>query len=393
MYNPQKDFSKEFTRCIVAPLKALGFKKFKSNNIIRLSSENILQSINFQKSRWGGDFFYVNINVIPLQYLRQSFFGEGGIRIESLTQDFETDSFNFSHQLNAQASLREIQVNIEEKVIPWLNMLSTPQGILDFESTDNESIRKSIFPHYYHSLFFKEVRAFLYLSIEEFSTAHDLLQEGGRMEKDSSGEKSIFVRDKKYDFLISIIENQDCYGIKSLIQGNIKTSIRNLKLDPLEAFPVEVVPSFDSIAEVFSKIRTSQKIPGKGGVSYHHMILNVNPNSLSSIYEQLKKDFKYPISWFGKNRIVVQVNENYCFYFCLNAEEYVMNDAQEVASRYQGSKNKELIASSKVRIDFWGGDDSYRVEHINTYMFLLDSVKKLNPYIYWVKNNIFYDEI
>lgn len=148
MYNPKKDFSKEFTRCIVTPLKAFGFKKYKSNNIIRLTSQNILQSINFQKSRWGGDFLYVNINVIPLQFLRQSFFGEGGIRIESLTQDLEKNSrssFNFSHQVNARASFADIRLSMKEKIIPWLDMLSTPQGILEFESDAHESQRNSIF--------------------------------------------------------------------------------------------------------------------------------------------------------------------------------------------------------------------------------------------------------
>jgi Domain of unknown function (DUF4304) len=397
MYNPKKDFSKEFTRCIVTPLKAFGFKKHKSNNIIRLTSENILQSINFQKSRWGGDLFYVNINVIPLQFLQQSFFGEGGIRIESLTQDLEKNgrsSFNFSHQVNARASFADIRLSMKEKIIPWLDMLSTPQGILEFESDAHESQRNSIFPYYsYGRLFSKAVKAFLSLAMEEYSMAEQLLLEVGRNQKDDTSGEMVFVRDKQYDFLISMIQNKDFDSIKTLIDSNIEDSIHNLKLESIAKFTAAEALSLDDLATIFSKKRVLQQIPGKDGVDYHHMILNVHPGDLTAIYEQLKKDFEYPISWFGSNRIVVEINDDYCFYLCLNEEEYVLADSEEIAAKYKGSKSQEIIASSKTRIDFWGGDDSYRVLYINYYMLLLDSVKKLNNYIYWVKNNIFYDEI
>lgn len=397
MYNPQKDFSKEFTRCIVTPLKAFGFKKYKSNNIIRLTSQNILQSINFQKSRWGGDFLYVNINVIPLQFLQQSFFGEGGIRIESLTQDLEKNSrssFNFSHQVNARASFADIRLSMKEKIIPWLDMLSTPQGILEFESDAHESQRNSIFPYYSHErLFSKAVKAFLSLAMEEYSMAEQLLLAVGRNQKDDTNGEMVFVRDKQYDFLISMIQSKDFDSIKTLIDSNIEDSIRNLKLESVAKYTVAEAPSLDGLATIFSKKRVPQQIPGKDGVDYHHMILNVHPGDLTAIYEQLKKDFEYPISWFGPNRIVVEINNDYCFYLCLNEEEYVLADSEEIAAKYKGIKSQEIIASSKTRIDFWGRDDSYRVLYINYYMLILDSVKKLNNYIYWVKNNIFYDEI
>lgn len=395
MYNPKKDFIKELTHCIVTPLKVYSFKKYKSNNIVRLSSDGILQSINFQKSRWGGDFFYVNINVTPLQFLQKSFFGEGGNRIESLTQDLEKNnksSFNFTHQLNARASLRDIQLAVEEKIIPWLNMLSTPQGILEFESEAHESQRKFIFPYYY-SRFNKEEKAFLHLAVEGYTNAHQLLLTVGNHQKDNASGEVIFLRNQAYDFLIEMIQCEDFDGINALINDNIKRSISNLKLESLTRFTAAEVPSLNTLASIFSKKRVLQPIPGKHGVSYHHMILNVHPNSLSDIYEQLKKDFKYTITWHGQNRIVVQIDDDYCFYFCFNEEEYVLSDAKEIASRYKGSKNKDLIASCKTRIDFWGGDDSYKVAYINYYMFLLDSVNKLNDYIYWARNNIFYDEI
>ena len=397
MYNPKKDFSKEFTQSIVTPLKVFGFKKYKSNNIIRLSSASILQTVNFQKSRWGGDSFYVNIQIIPLQFLQKSFFSEGGIRIESLTQDLEKNSrssFNFSHQVNARASFADIRLSMKEKIIPWLDMLSTPQGILEFESDAHESQRNSIFPYYsYGRLFSKAVKAFLSLAMEEYSMAEQLLLEVGRNQKDDTSGEMVFVRDKQYDFLISMIQNKDFDSIKALIDSNIEDSIRNLKLESVVKYTVAEAPSLDGLATIFSKKRVLQQIPGKDGVDYHHMILNVHPGDLTAIYEQLKKDFEYPISWFGPNRIVVEINNDYCFYLCLNEEEYVLTDSEEIAAKYKGIKSQEIIASSKTRIDFWGGDDSYRVLYINYYMQLLDSVKKLNNYIYWVKNNIFYDEI
>lgn len=267
MYNPKKDFSKEWTLGIVNPLKIYGFKKYKSNNIIRLNSAGILQSINFQKSRWGGYSFYVNIQIIPLQFLQKSFFSEGGIRIESLTQDLEKNgrsSFNFGHQVNARASFADIRLSMIEKIIPWLDMLSTPQGILEFESDIHESQRKSIFPYYSHErLFSKAVKAFLSLTMEEYSMAEQLLLSVGRNQKDDTNGEMVFVRDKQYDFLISMIQNKDFDSIKTLIDSNIEDSIRNLKLESVAKYTVAEAPFLDDLATIFSKKESPSTDPGE----------------------------------------------------------------------------------------------------------------------------------
>ena len=77
MYNPRKDFEKNVNKILGSFLKSKGFKRFKTRNYLRVTSDYILQIINFQKST--GFTYYINLSSIPLANIQKSFFAEGGL--------------------------------------------------------------------------------------------------------------------------------------------------------------------------------------------------------------------------------------------------------------------------------------------------------------------------
>jgi Domain of unknown function (DUF4304) len=65
-FDAKKYFTKARRQYIDDPLKVLGFKRYKSSALARLTSGEVFQFLNFQKSAYGGQNFTVNVSLRPL---------------------------------------------------------------------------------------------------------------------------------------------------------------------------------------------------------------------------------------------------------------------------------------------------------------------------------------
>ncbi|PKK37565.1 hypothetical protein BWI96_06820 [Siphonobacter sp. SORGH_AS_0500] len=65
-FDAKKYFTKARRQYIEEPLKEFGFKKYKSSVVARLTSGNVFQFLDFQKSAYGGQNFTVNVAIRPL---------------------------------------------------------------------------------------------------------------------------------------------------------------------------------------------------------------------------------------------------------------------------------------------------------------------------------------
>ncbi|MFK8007917.1 MAG: DUF4304 domain-containing protein [Saprospiraceae bacterium] len=392
MFDSKKYFNKSLTKFIGKPLKEFGFSKFKSNNYVRLTEGNILQCINFQKSRYGGNSFYINISNIPLILKHNSFFGEGGDRI-GIFENFQNE-FNYDLRVLGDLCLEEIREVLINKVLPWFNLTSSVEGILQFNSNlfKNGTKRKE---YEFFIDWRRDKLGYLLLANEEYVEARKLFS-GLQLRKFIPEKKEYeYYRDTRYDILIKLLDDGKFEEVQKLLDTNIRDNFFTLKIEKLK----RVKTNIQTLKEVERLLVNKASFPfpkGKGGHFYYYQIFSKS-NQSNKLFNKLEDLVNFGINnsiRISDSRILIQNTEEYCFHLVNNSAEYIEEEKMDLINSYKGDKDLSFLKEIKYIIEFWGDDDSEHVKYINEHLFILSKIEKeADVIIYSPSSKIFFDEI
>ncbi|MEN7551115.1 DUF4304 domain-containing protein [Rapidithrix thailandica] len=384
MYTP-KNFNKEITKWLVKPLKKYGFSKFKTSSLIRLTDDFVVQTINIQKSRWGGEMFYVNINNHYLYEGMDTIYPETGTRIQSLGINYK-HTHNFTIQLTAELSLREICASIEEKVLYWFDLHGNVRHLIQFRS-DNLALENPDHALFFNTHSLPSQRTFFYILLyaKRYEQALDWYFQ---KKEEATSDYSLHFVNAEFGKLAGFLQQKDYTTIGEIIESNLRQSIERLKLEKLKPL-INETHGYDFLKTSLLEKKYPEQANRMGGVSYHHLIFH---DDLSKIHEAIFQNFDYELL-SDNTRLEVLIDEKYRFYFHLNDSEAVVEDTQEILSLYKGQKDLSLISGTKKRIDFWGDNDAIQAGYINHYIHLLEVVSgNVTALIFSPKNKLFFDE-
>lgn len=133
MSDPKKYFTAARKKSIELPLTALGFKKYKTAFIGRMTDEGVFQFLNFEKSAHGGEQFTVDIAIRPMYCPNHSYLTLlPGNRLGAMATSGKNDIWwNYSTEDKALASFTEIARLVDEHVLAFFNATATSQGIIE----------------------------------------------------------------------------------------------------------------------------------------------------------------------------------------------------------------------------------------------------------------------
>ena len=209
------------------------------------------------------------------------------------------------------------------------------------------------------------------------------------VKEDSTSEYSIKWLNDFYREPVQLIENNKTQLLKDLIDKNIKQSLVRLKLDKLTLVNCSS-QNYLKNKNLFDGKVYNSSVSTAGGVSYYHQIFS---SDLARIKEEIIENHDYKVVQLD-NKLEVIIDDKYSFYFVLYESDNVQYDIEEIIENYQGNKDLEYLKSITKRIDFWGDNDNSKVEYINIYMFLLQTVtQRTSSLIYWPRNRTFFDEV
>jgi len=158
---------------------------------------------------------------------------------------------------------------------------------------------------------------------------------------------------------------------------------------------------YEKMLTVYQKkksIISTKTLPGQGGFSYQYFILIKNNsfdlNEIALVLQDCysKKGEGGKVYFHNEKHLLVNMGNNYYFHFQLDTSEGVLQESKEIAQKYNGNKNKDLIASCKNRVEFWGDEDP-DADYINDHIYLLEKIM-LNDklMIFDFRNGTFFDE-
>lgn len=121
------------------------FKRFKTNDYIRITQDDIIQWINIQKHSWDTEFTF-NLIVFPL-FIKSEYmyFAFGGIRAGKFKSgnDFW---WKYANEYEIDNSLQSCLDLFESKIFPFFNIIRDSKGLYDYLNSD-----KNLFESYkYH---------------------------------------------------------------------------------------------------------------------------------------------------------------------------------------------------------------------------------------------------
>lgn len=353
MYNPRKDFEKNVNKILGAFLKSNGFKSFKTRNYVRITTDYILQIVNFQKS--AGFAYYINISSIPLANIQKSFFAEGGLRIQYLSSDFiHNDSsgrFEFGTEYLATQNLEELLDFFKSKAIYWFDLLGNSNTFLEYENGVEDQKQSSLRPLLKGSTMKELNYAFLQLQCEKYDDTHKYLESLNALIAEKNEHFYLNQDKEKINSLLTQINNSDFASIKRLIQENIEKNIENLSLGKFKLYKCPKI-SLNEYLAIKHVTNHKNLIPGNRGVEHYFHILNGDISIFENLKTRLNKEFQLvEISAF---RFALVLDEKVSFHFVLNNYDFVKDDILEIYQWY-GNKGMELkeLENQKTRIEFW----------------------------------------
>ena len=140
MFEPEKYFTTARRAYIELPLKELGFKKYKTAFIGRMTDDNVFQFLDFQKSAHGGEQFTLNVTMRPMYCPHEDYLTLlPGNRLGSMATNGKQDKWwNYSTEVEANSSFMEIFNLLTKHAIPFFNATMTSYDIV-------KSYEKNIF--------------------------------------------------------------------------------------------------------------------------------------------------------------------------------------------------------------------------------------------------------
>jgi hypothetical protein len=132
MFEPKKYFTTARRKYIESPLKELGFKKYKTAFIGRMTNDNVFQFFDFQKSAHGKEQFTLNVTIRPMYCPHDDYLTLlPGNRLCSMATNGKKDKWwNYSTEDEANSSFEEIYNLLTNYAIPFFNSTMTSYDII-----------------------------------------------------------------------------------------------------------------------------------------------------------------------------------------------------------------------------------------------------------------------
>lgn len=113
------------------------FKRFKTNDYMRITEDDILQWINIQKHSWDIKFTF-NIGVFPLFYKSDFiYYAFGGIRIWKFILDRWDYWWNYLTEYDRENSLNESLNIFKSEVLPFLDSIGNSKKLYNHLNSEN----------------------------------------------------------------------------------------------------------------------------------------------------------------------------------------------------------------------------------------------------------------
>lgn len=251
-----KYFSNALKTIIAPSLKKHGFTKRGTLTFIRRTEFDIIQTINFQKSKWGDKGFYVNSCSLSLHNKREHFIGDIGHRLHAFNGSINA-SFNFQIPIIGDICLKEIKVTILNRVLPYLDFTKSLEdihqlAIFSTENLDNSPFLKSFAYKYPNEG--SEI-AFRYLCLQDYDRALDIYDGIEERKFNPETKEWTYFKSKRYDDIISQLVNKEYGKIKETIAKNIQMSLIKTKFEKLKPVSIQSMP----LEELISVLKPSEK--------------------------------------------------------------------------------------------------------------------------------------
>lgn len=131
-FEAKKYFTKAKRQYIEEPLKAFGFKKYKSSVIARLTIDNIFQFLDFQKSVYGEQSFTVNVAFRPLFSRNDEHLSLlPGNRLGLMATKSQGDKWwNYTNEIEGNTNFVDLFDNIKKYAMPFFDSTQNSKDII-----------------------------------------------------------------------------------------------------------------------------------------------------------------------------------------------------------------------------------------------------------------------
>ena len=139
-FDEKSFFTKARKWYVETPLKELGFRKYKTSTVARLTSGDVFQIINFQKAAYGGQSFTINIAIRPMFCINHDYLilsmGNG---LGNLSKEYKRDKWwYYKTKEEGDKSFIDVFSQIEKYAIPFFEATKSSEEIIN-------SYKKNIF--------------------------------------------------------------------------------------------------------------------------------------------------------------------------------------------------------------------------------------------------------
>lgn len=390
------DHNKYFTSALMAiitpTLKEVGFKKRGSITFVRRTEFNIIQVVNFQKSKYGNKAFYVNIGNLTLHKKIDKFFTEIGNRIGSFDNSINT-TFNFQIPIIGDISLKDIRSTLRKIIIPYFDFCKSLNSIHELSLFATKNIIE--FP-YLKTFAYRDLTqlpvdeslAFRLLCLRKYPEALAIYKGIQERKFNTETKDWIYKPTDRYKHIIEQLSNKDYQAIENEIDENIDYSLSVTKFDKLKITKTSDV-KLDNLLKLL-KPKETLPSPRSQFPFYHYKIYGHEENKVS--FSKIRKtlESKYEIIE-REHELLIQIDNDFSFYLAINDADYVLTENSQIIKLYRGKKDVEWISSLSKRIEFWSSNDE-NMDYFNEHLFLIESLAGLK--LEWLHGEklLFFDE-
>lgn len=391
-FDHNKYFKNALKRIIQPELKKVGFSKRGTLTFVRRTEGNVIQVINFQRSKWDSKNFYVNAGNLTFHRLRNSFFPEIGNRLSSF--EYVKTDFNFQSPIIGDISLKDILKSIQEKILPYFNYTKSLKNLHEFSlyATKNKEQYPFLISFGYRERTYlpaDEGIAFTYLCLRDYESALKIYKGIQSRKYNPETKDWDYFPNNDYDSIIKEIEMKKFNEIEARIKNNIQQSLLNLKFDKLKIYtPPEI-----SLEELMENLTKNSHLSERRSTFPFHCYKIFTPNDIEETFNQLRNQLgqKYKLE-IREHEIIVHVNEKFSFYLAVNEADYVEEENIQIVLDYVGKKDISWIQSCKKRIEFWSDNDE-NMDYFNEHLYIMQNWEKLDLEILYGDKLVFFDEL
>ncbi|BCE02095.1 hypothetical protein [Marinicellulosiphila megalodicopiae] len=375
MYSSKKYFGKAITQYISKPLKDYGFRKYNTNNVVRLTEGGVLQAINFDKSRWGNGMFYVAVSNTPIKFYNSRFFPVGGERLGGFSSFIFP--FSFEIRIKAQLCFEELQSEILRIILPWFDSTGDVNSLLEMHDlmSDIKNTDSGIYIH--NAIFDRDDLAYLYMANKEWDKALSQLESIDDYIYDRELEKRIRQKSTDFDHIIKIIKDGDFEAIENTQNLNKERLWNELKLTKFKPYKITNSNARNDFIEKFNNRVERHSYYGDFS-SYKYWFTFETLKQFKELYVTLdgfSESISGKLQKVSDRHFYIKINE-YKFHFYFNSNDWVKEESLNYLECFSYDESLIEYFHINARVDFWGEYDG-DMEYFNTHLFILDEINKI----------------